>query len=132
MGVEDAIKFCGYVEQITTLPLSKPAALYLWLPDKPNTSRYINADMDFRQMLSGAETHMSRERAASITKEAIALADRRLVATAMPAMISYRDRLLGGLGPAEQLEPRKRVDVWGVQALVSHALSCLFDVLRGD
>ena len=128
MAAEDVIKFCRYVRRITALPLSDPAALYPWLPNKPNTSIYIREDMGLRQMLSGAEACMPRKLPSSITKEAIAFADERLVAAAMPAMISHRECLLDGHGPADQRRPRKRLDV---PALVSHAFLWLSTVLRG-
>ncbi len=53
---------------------------------------------------------MSQERAEALTRQAIAFADERLVAAAMPAMISCHERLLSGHGPDDQERPRKWVD----------------------
>lgn len=128
MAAKDVRKFCRYMRRITALPLSDPTALYPWLPNRPNTASYIREDMELRQMLSGAEGRMPREVAASITKEAIAFADGRLVAAAMPAMISHRERLLGGRGPADQERSRKRADVL---AIISQAHQWISTVLRG-
>lgn len=106
---EDVIKFCRYIERITALPLSNLAALYSWLP-KSNASSYIKADIEFRKMADRAEGRMSPERAASLARQITEFADERLVAAAMPAMISHRERLLSGHGPDDQERRRKWVD----------------------
>lgn len=101
------MRFRIEMERITALPLAKPEALYPWLPSKPNPSGYIKADMDLRQTLSGAAARMPRKMAEAIAKEATEFADGRLLAAALPRMISHHESLLGGHCPAGQARPAK-------------------------
>lgn len=95
------------VERITALPLVDPSALYRCLPSKPNPSRYIREDIEFRQMLGRAKEHMPREMAAALVKEATECLDARLLAAASPHINSHYGLLPSGHGRSERAKSRK-------------------------
>ena len=111
MPVEDVIDFLRVVERITALPLSNPAILYLWLPNNPDMHNYIEKDIELRQMVNGAGACPNCKMDTQLARQVTALADRRLLAAAMPGLASYLESLLGSSRTTDQTRSKKWTNV---------------------
>ena len=110
MSAGDAEGFWRKVQRITKLPLSNPAALYLWLP-KPDMYNYIKEDIELRQMVDDAGKCSHCKRDTKLARQVTAFADRRLLAAAMPGMVSYLESLPGSRRTTDKARSKKWTSV---------------------
>ena len=106
MFAEDVITFWREVQSITKLPLSNPAALYIWL-SKSDMDNYIKVDNELRQLANFIKEHINCKSGAELARRLTAFADRRLLAATMPNMASYLESLASSRRTTDQTGSKK-------------------------